>query len=155
MCDFRIKTTCKVRTLSSNAPITLTGITCLAHMAAHCNKGSRSNITGICTESNCFNNIGWTTERTCGNKRNGWTNTLVTKPLVSCCKCKFNRNTYIISYSCRCGTRTASKTVNYNNIRTCSCNTGCNCGNIMYCGNFNGNRLFIMSCLLKRPNKLA
>ena len=48
----------EVRTLSSNTPITLTGITCLAHVAAHCNKGSRSNIASICTESNCFNNIG-------------------------------------------------------------------------------------------------
>ena len=76
------------------------------------------------------------------------TDSLIAKSLIYSGKCQFNRNSDIIADSGRSRAGTAAETVNGDNVCTTSGDTACDCGNIVYCSDFDNDR-FLTKCNAK------
>ena len=155
MSDLRIQSPGQIRTLGGNAPVALTGITSLAHMAPHGDQRRRGDIHRIRTQGNGLDHIRGTAERTGSHQRHGGTNALVPQPLVRSCQRQLNGNTHIVAYAGGRCAGAAAKTVDYHNIRTGTSHAGGDGRNVMYRCNLNGNGLFVIRGLLQRPDQLA
>src|SRR5699024_5790721 len=104
------------------APVAFAGLTGAAKMTAKCKKCGCCDIACICAKGNGFDDIRCTADGTADNKRNIVADTLITQTLINRCERQFNRNTDIISNSCRSSTRAAAEAVNRDNIRAASGN---------------------------------
>ena len=124
-------------------------------MASESQQRRRCNIARIRAERNRLYHIRCASYTSADNKRNIVSYTLISESLVNACQRKLNRNTHVISYSCRGCTRAAPESVYCDNIRTAARYAACDSGNIMNRRNLYYNRFFILCRLFERINELA
>ena len=74
--------------------------------------------------------------------------------LIHRCQRKLNRNPYIITDSCGSSSRTASESIDGDDIRAASGDTACNSGDIVNGRNLNNDRLFIFGRFFEGVNQL-
>ena len=136
--EIGIETLDKLGTLCCNTPVTLAGLASTAEMTAEGEQSRSSNIAGIRTKCNCLYHVCGRTDTTTYHKGYVISDAFIAQTLINRSKSKLNRNTYVIADSRRSRTRTAAESVNSNDIRTASCNSAGNSGNVVDCRNLDG-----------------
>ncbi len=119
-----------------------------AQMAAQGKQGSGCNVNRIRTQCDGLDDICGIADGTANNNGYVVADALITQTLVNRSQSELNRDTYVIADTSRGRTRAAAESIDCDDIRTASCNTACNSGNIVNSGNLYDNRLFIFCCLL-------
>ena len=79
----------------------------------------------------------------------------VTQTLVNSRQGKLYGNSHIVPDPGGSSACAAAETVDGNDVGAASCDSACDCCDIMYCGNFNDNRFFVFRSFFQGENKLT